>query len=211
MVVNYNEQNPEHHIRRGRVMTRPSGEKYIPEAFEVVLAKVRTQGSSMLLLFMLSNQGSRMRENEKAEINLYTESPDEQRLDKIACDVVCYRGKSKDPHWIDLEPGNLKPQGRIRHFSAHPILLEMFSSLCTVYANTSAVTKVKQRGVNGSVYYTQRFKLVLLCGLTETKAQLSWIQDVRTLHQSVVLNIHEDITPGRRETVRLSAYCVAIS
>lgn len=55
----------------------------------------------------------------------------------------------------------------------------MFASLCTVYANTSAVTKVKQYGINGSAFYTQNFKLVLLCGLTETKAQLSWIENVR--------------------------------
>ena len=47
-----------------------------------------------------------MRENEKATISLYVESPDTQRLDRIICDVICYRGKLRDPRWVDLEPGN---------------------------------------------------------------------------------------------------------
>lgn len=43
VIVDYNEENPEHHLRRGRVRTRPSGRKFVPEGFQVVLSKVTTQ------------------------------------------------------------------------------------------------------------------------------------------------------------------------
>ncbi len=53
----------------------------------------------------------------------------------------------------------------------------MFSSLCVVHADTSAVRKEKHMGLRGE-YYAQSFKLILQCGLTEMKAQLSWMEDV---------------------------------
>ena len=43
VIVDYNEENPEHHLRRGRLRTRPSGRKFVPEGFQVVLSKVRAQ------------------------------------------------------------------------------------------------------------------------------------------------------------------------
>lgn len=59
-------------------------------------------------------------------------------------------------------------------------LAEMFSTLCTVVADTSKVAKTlpAKRGVNGARYYRQDFKVILLFGLTELKAQISWVEDV---------------------------------
>ena len=58
--------------------------------------------------------------------------------------------------------------------------LEFFSHLCTVHADTSRVVKQKQQGPNGP-YYVQEYDIVLLYGLTETRAQIRWIQDVSTI------------------------------
>jgi hypothetical protein len=56
----------------------------------------------------------------------------------------------------------------------------MFSPLCTVKADTSVMAKalVPKYGLRGERYYRQDFSVILLFGLTELKAQISWIEDV---------------------------------
>lgn len=46
-----------------------------------------------------------MRENEEATIDLFVEATEANTLNRISCDVTRYRGKLKDPRWMDLEPG----------------------------------------------------------------------------------------------------------
>lgn len=58
-------------------------------------------------------------------------------------------------------------------------LTDMYSTLCTVHADTSHVLKKKQIGPNGP-YYSQDFNVILLCGLTELRAQISWMENVRS-------------------------------
>lgn len=53
----------------------------------------------------------------------------------------------------------------------------MFSTLCTVHADTSHVLKETRNGPGG-LYYELVFKIVLLCGLTELKAQIRWMENV---------------------------------
>ena len=55
----------------------------------------------------------------------------------------------------------------------------MFSTLCVITADTSRVTKIPHRGLTGDQYYTQDFNIVVLFGLTELKAQITWIENVR--------------------------------
>lgn len=136
----YDGGDPEHHARRFKLKTGPSGRTLVPEGFCAVLTK-----------------GARMRDNEEGTITLTQFSANAWGVNKITCDVTCYHGKLKDPKWIDAEP-------------------EMFSSLCVVHADTSAVRKEKHMGLRGE-YYAQSFKLILQCGLTEMKAQLSWMED----------------------------------
>ena len=79
--------------------------------------------------------------------------------------------------------------------------IEQFSTLCTIFADTTQVKKEKkQRG--GSTYYTLDFKVVLLCGMTEFKAQISWMEDVsrRQYYQGVITLKSAMI--GQREAVR---------
>lgn len=60
-------------------------------------------------------------------------------------------------------------------------LLECFTSLCTVFADTSAVKRTPKRGLLGTTYYTQSFDIVLMCGLTELQAQIRWKENVSIL------------------------------
>lgn len=59
----------------------------------------------------------------------------------------------------------------------------MFSTLCTITADMSEVTKTLSplRGLTGKQYYSQAYNIVVLFGMTELKAQISWIENVRCL------------------------------
>jgi hypothetical protein len=56
----------------------------------------------------------------------------------------------------------------------------MFNTLCTVTADTSQMAKGlrPRRGPGGNRYFTQEYSIVLLFGLTELKAQISWMEEV---------------------------------
>lgn len=91
-------------------------------------------------------------------------------------------------------------------FHLHLLLLkqsivpDFFSPLCTVHANTSQVHKTQLYGSNGA-YYKLQFDIILLAGLTELKAQIAWMEDVRAfddLRPVLLLTI----TEGNREAVR---------
>lgn len=76
-------------------------------------------------------------------------------LKKYSVVIVAYNGPAKDTnHWTDEEPGS-------------------YHSLCHVTADTSKVKLVHVDSVAGS-YYILDFKVVLLFGLTELKAQIAW-------------------------------------
>lgn len=63
----------------------------------------------------------------------------------------------------------------------------MFSTLCSVEADTSQISKTLQPIRSATVlegrrrlqvYYKIQFDIVLSFGLTELKAQIAWIEDV---------------------------------
>jgi len=80
----------------------------------------------------------------------------------IWSEITCYRGLSKDPHWIDLEP-------------------DMFSPMCIVNADIAELFKTSspRRGLTGNLYYRFDFDIVLSFGLTELKAQVAWMENGR--------------------------------
>ncbi|EKM51025.1 uncharacterized protein PHACADRAFT_128701 [Phanerochaete carnosa HHB-10118-sp] len=135
--VEYDDSNPEHRLRQHKTYMMPSAVRVIPEGFKNIVAK-----------------GTRLREGEERIESFEREVEDPWGLNHIAMEITCYRGKNKEPHWVDLEP-------------------EYFSDLCIVTADTSGVTKVRQFGPLGP-YYAQTFKLVLSCGKTETTAHIRW-------------------------------------
>ncbi|KAL4244993.1 hypothetical protein ABKN59_002858 [Abortiporus biennis] len=140
IVAYYDPLKKDHFLRKDKVLKRPSGRLVLPNAFLVSLAK-----------------GTRMREGSELCLDLHRESPKHKDLDFITADLIAYRGKSKNPCWVDEEP-------------------EMFSILCKVEADTSKVPKTKVNGAHGD-YFSVTFKLILICGMTEMSAQISWSRD----------------------------------
>ena len=80
----------------------------------------------------------------------------------------------------------------------------MFSNLCTVHADTSRVAKTlsPRRGFAGMQFFRQQFSIVLMFGLTELEAQISWKEDVSHLLWCTVCKLNHMRTTGRREEVR---------
>ncbi|GBE79274.1 hypothetical protein SCP_0204720 [Sparassis crispa] len=136
----YDPNDKEHYQRWEKIITRPSGHLVLPDAFGSLLQK-----------------GMRMHDSDEVIHSFVKEAHEASLLDKISSEITCYRGKSKTPCWMDVEP-------------------ERFSVLCTVYADISDVVKTENWGSN-SMYYSQEFKIVLLCDLTELKAQLCWSEN----------------------------------
>lgn len=122
-------------------------------------------------------QGVRVKENEELRRAFFQEATQPNSLNHISSEVACYRGHRKNPTWMDLEPGMYQLSARNKALILMCYPLESFSTLCTIHADTSRVAKQKRQGVNG-VYYTQTFDIVLSCGLTEMKAQISWKENV---------------------------------
>lgn len=73
------------------------------------------------------------------------------------------------------------------------LALEMYSTLCMIEADTSQISEVlrpRRAGItsNGQPrtrrqeYHSMEFDIVLSFGLTELKAQICWMEDVRSIH-----------------------------
>lgn len=58
-------------------------------------------------------------------------------------------------------------------------MTELFTDVCTVQADTSKATESlrPKLGPDG-FYYSLSFDIILLFGLTELKAQISWMENV---------------------------------
>ena len=68
-------------------------------------------------------------------------------------------------------------------------VVDMYSCLLNMRADVSSAKKDLCIGPAG-LFYRQCFKMILLCGLTELKAQISWMEDVRV----DFIPVHETLT-----------------
>ncbi|TFK80413.1 hypothetical protein K466DRAFT_532982 [Polyporus arcularius HHB13444] len=104
-------------------------------------------------------KGTRVREHQEISSSFCREAQARQKkkLNNISTSITCYKGRLSDPQWMDVES-------------------EMFTPLCTIHADTSKVARTPRAGSQGN-YYVQAFNVVLQCGLTEMKAQISWTED----------------------------------
>ncbi|PCH36676.1 hypothetical protein WOLCODRAFT_109026 [Wolfiporia cocos MD-104 SS10] len=103
-------------------------------------------------------KGSPMRENKEISRLYRMEAHSRRELHSVTAYITAYRGGSQNPRWLDVEPASYSP-------------------LCTVYVDTTHVRKVKQKGAGGK-FFVLEYNVVLICGLTELKAQISWIENV---------------------------------
>ncbi|KAG2129861.1 uncharacterized protein EDB93DRAFT_1265156 [Suillus bovinus] len=73
-------------------------------------------------------------------------------------DIMCYKGALQEPQWLDTEPSS-------------------FATLCTIHANLHELSRTlrpKRSALDQSKYYEFEFDVIILFGLTELKAQISW-------------------------------------
>ncbi|KIM58498.1 hypothetical protein SCLCIDRAFT_128166, partial [Scleroderma citrinum Foug A] len=80
----------------------------------------------------------------------------------ISDKIIAYRGSLSDPCWMDIETAS-------------------FTDNCKIFADTSNITTalLPRTSPEGQTYYHVEFEVILLFGLTELKAQISWLENVR--------------------------------
>ena len=87
-----------------------------------------------------------------------------------------------------LPPGWMLIQVRIHRLfvlSSHPVAPERFSELCTISADVSRVPELCLIGPGGPCF-VHAFSVVLSFGLTELKAKISWMENVRIVFVSLI-------------------------
>ncbi|KAK0196216.1 hypothetical protein F5146DRAFT_319918 [Armillaria mellea] len=149
-VTDYQPSNSDHLKRSSTIIPMPSGRSVVPHTFSPILTK-----------------GARVQEEKEFVQKYWQEGSHVRSMESLYVDLMCYRGPSPAPQWIDLNPN-------------------MFSTLCTVQADTSGISQdlAVETGRGGQRYYSIKFDVVLLFGLTELKAQLQWVEDVSHLLMS---------------------------
>lgn len=177
-VIEYNPEDADHIKRRGKAYTRPSGRMVIPNSFKMILAKVRLFTTLSLALlkvgYRVRSCASRMRFTHRASTRRRRAQLRSTRYRRRSCATgVASRTR------VGWTPS---PVSTLTNLSRHRVpttsTTEQFSTLCTVFADTTNVKKEKKTRANGSAYFRLDFQIVLLCGLTEFKAQISWVENV---------------------------------
>jgi hypothetical protein len=100
-----------------------------------------------------------------------------------------YTGQEVDPQWIDVEPGEwlilvkVASNFESKNVARYPVV-------CRVTADTSEAARAlsTMNGPNGQKYLCVVFEIILLFGLTEYKAQLCWMENVRVLQRQFCLS-----------------------
>ncbi|KAH7929514.1 hypothetical protein BV22DRAFT_1080689 [Leucogyrophana mollusca] len=96
---------------------------------------------------------------------------------EVEVEIMSYRGADHEPRWTDTDP-------------------KSFSTLCSVRADTSLLAKSLQPRLaktKGSVYYEMEFSVILLFGLTELAAQVSWTEDGVNKRSPAVVVYDEEV------------------
>jgi hypothetical protein len=187
----FDPSDPTHLSRSKTKYTGISGYLYLPSKFDTILAKVRIPvsvlGSSYLFSF-LSLQGTRVSEDKEFRRDYVINHRNPNDCGTINSDVTSYHG-SQEPQWTDTEPRLcLALPFNLRVLTTRP---ECFSTLCIVEADTTPMIKAikPSRGLDGLLFYPQEFGVVLLFGLTELKAQLSWTENVSGLSSCITSSL----------------------
>ncbi|KAF9465200.1 hypothetical protein BDZ94DRAFT_415553 [Collybia nuda] len=134
-----------------------------PTIFTSVSGGKRLPGHFSIIL----PKNTQVSETQEFRESYCVETIDRSSVEEVTSTIECYRGTLDAPHWIDTDVG-------------------MFSTLCSVEANTSQISKQLQPIRSATVlegrrrlqvYYKIQFDIVLSFGLTELKAQIAWMED----------------------------------
>ncbi|KZP20070.1 hypothetical protein FIBSPDRAFT_546789 [Athelia psychrophila] len=143
----FKKDDPAHVARMHTLYTGASGHQYVQHKFTSILPK-----------------GERVSEDKEFR-RTYCQTSRKKELggvsgNPVAIDIICYRGALEDVQWTDMEP-------------------EMFSTLCTIKGDTTGMSNAlkARRSPEGVLFYQLDFSVVLMFGLTELKAHLSWVEN----------------------------------
>jgi len=102
-------------------------------------------------------KGVHVSEQQEFRQPFFKEGNARAKLTRVQESILAYRGDLADPQWVDKEP-------------------EHFTAMCNVIADTSTLARSlpPEKTSGGTEYYCMDFDVVLLFGLTELKAQISW-------------------------------------
>ena len=176
--VPYDSTNPEHRARQKNVYRGPSGMLAVPKGFGPILIRVRHLRYQTPSTLMIVVKGTRVGEEQTFEEAFVIRRSTMDACEIVEVDITAYRGSLTKPDWTDTEPGKyiLTPfvDELIRYIK------DKFTTLCNVRADTSKLARKlsPKRSKDGITYYAIDVKIILLFGLTELKAQVSWIEEV---------------------------------
>ncbi|KAI9573194.1 hypothetical protein HD554DRAFT_2059684 [Boletus coccyginus] len=105
-------------------------------------------------------KGVQVSEQQEFRQTFTMECASRSELNTLGGTILAYRGDLLDPSWVDREPAR-------------------FTTMCTVVGNTSKLVHSLQPQVapDMTVYYDLDYDVILLFGLTELKAQISWMHE----------------------------------
>ncbi|KIJ08849.1 hypothetical protein PAXINDRAFT_88277 [Paxillus involutus ATCC 200175] len=102
-------------------------------------------------------KGTQVSEQQEFRHSFVIKEASRSEFTSVESDILVYRGNLLRPVWVDKEAAS-------------------FTKLCTVIADTSNLVNSisPQPSLGGGTYYSLDFDVILLFGLTELKAQISW-------------------------------------
>ena len=106
--------------------------------------------------------------------------------------ITKYTGSLSSPEWKDVEPGRGHSSPWYLVNSAQ-IPTDKFETLCHVEADISGAPYTSKVATMGETGYRRDYDIILLVGLTELKAQVSWI-DFGTVRVHSFLRVSTDFT-----------------
>jgi len=184
-ITRYNPSDPEHVRRLHKSFVDSMEERGVPGYFDTMLTRVR-HGTIFTWLFGLNHivlQGTKVLEDREIRHSFYMTSEDIPPQ-HVFSRVVKYTGTLATPEWDDVE------EGRVFSFPWYFVKSaqsqkDKFETLCFVEGDLSSAPYTSNLARTG---YKREYDIVLLVGLTELKAQVSWI-DARTVRAHVVPHV----------------------
>ena len=135
---------------------------------------------------LIALQGAKVQEDREIRHNFYlTASGDPPQ--RVSQKITKYTGALAAPKWEDVEPG------RVFSFPWHLAKSterpkEKFETLCYVNADISGAPYTSKYMTTGRMGYRRDYDIIFLVGLTELKAQVSWI-DSKTVRMHIITRV----------------------
>jgi hypothetical protein len=124
-------------------------------------------------------QGTQVSELREFRSPFHSRRKSRSQFNTFHVEIISYKGDLKVPRWLDVEPCMAAC-----YWSALTLTssnLASFSTLCTIYADLSKLSgtlRPQKSILDRSDYYEIKFDVIILFGLTELKAQISWKHEV---------------------------------